>query len=122
VLYDVIERQRLEAGIVNGIHAMTRRCPTELRSYLSVPLIRRSGRGRRALRVTLVTTSSGWFITAGRFYTQYDTSWLSKLEMSELRICLRFLSTGRDVGLGWSIDAALHRASQLKHESQAALW
>jgi hypothetical protein len=122
VLYDVIERQRLEAGILDCIDMLMQRCPSELRGYLSVPVLRRRGRTRRPLCVTLMTTSSGWFVTADRFYTRYDTGWLAKLEMSELRTCLRFLSTGRDLGLGWSIDAALRRASELKHESQASLW
>jgi len=123
VLYDVIERQRLEASILDGIHTLMQRCPSELHGYLTVPILRRRAGAQRPLRVTLVmTTSSSWFITADRFYTRYDTGWLAKLEMPELRTCLRFLSTGRDLGRGWSIDAALRRASELKHESQATLW
>ena len=122
MLYDVIERQRLEAGILDSIHTLMQRCPSELRGYLTVPILRRRGRTHRPLRVVLLTTSSSWFVTADRFYTQYDTGWLAKLEMSELRTCLRFLSTGRDLGLGWSIDAAMRRASELRRESQATLW
>lgn len=122
MLYDVIERQRLEAGILDAIDALMQRCPGELRGYLSVQILRRVGRGRRSLGVTLATTASGWFVTADRFYTQYDASWLDMLDMSELRSCLRFLSTGRDLGLGWSIDAELRSASQAKYESQPAIW
>jgi hypothetical protein len=70
----------------------------------------------------LRTTESGWFVTADGFYTKYDTRWLAKLDMTELRACLRFLTQGRDIALGWSIDAALRRATELKQQRDSMHW
>jgi hypothetical protein len=95
VLYDVIERQRLEARIVDAIRGLVKRCPPESHGYLTLPIVRRAGRSRLPMKVILRTTESGWFVTADRFYTKYDTRWLAKLDMSELRTCLRFFDHDR---------------------------
>lgn len=118
VLYDVIERQRLETEILEGIEAVVARCPDELRGYLSIPIARAAKSAGRPLIVTVVSTHRGWFVSAGGFYPQYDTRWLSKLEMGPLRSCARFLRSGKDIGEGLSVDAAVRRASELKHHCE----
>lgn len=99
VLYDVIERQRLEANILDAIRALVKRCPPDVFGDLNLLIARRTRGARRPLHVVLRTTESGWFVTADGFYTKYDTRWLAKLDMSELRTCLRFLIQGKDLAL-----------------------
>lgn len=118
VLYDIIERQRLEAEILDSIEALVAQCPAELRGYLSIPIARPVKRSGRPLLVTVVSTHHGWFVSAGGFYPQHDQRWLSKLEMRALRRCARFLRFGKDIDGGLSIDAALRRASELKRHCE----
>jgi hypothetical protein len=99
VLYDIIGRQRLEARVIVAIHELVKRCPPELYGYLNLPIVRRTRGSQRPLHVVLRTTESGWFVTADGFYTKYDSRWLAKLDISELRTCLRFLTQGKDIAL-----------------------
>lgn len=123
MLYDVILRQRLESKILDRIEALVARVPGELHGYLSLPIVRRhEGAGRR-LQITVITATDGWFVsTGGSFHEQHDTSWLGKLDIEDLKACLRFLDTGKDLGLGLSVDAALRRARDFKRECDSMQW
>jgi hypothetical protein len=121
MLYDVARRQRLEANILHEIDALVARIPDELRGYLSFPIARKAGE-TGVLEVALITMSHGWFVSAGGYYGERDTAWLSKLDMPSLTACLRFLTTGTNADLGFSVQAAIARARDFKRDCEATQW
>jgi hypothetical protein len=121
MLYDVAKRQRLEAAILDEIDALVARVPDELRGYLSFPIARRADK-TGILEVALITMSEGWFVSAGGFYDERDSSWLNKLDMPGLAACLQFLTTGKNVPLGFSVQAAIARARDFKRDWESMQW